>query len=63
MIQCAICQKQIEDEDGTAKVIFNADPFWDIKRFELNVCKHCSAQLIVAITSMSYTIRPKKVKE
>ena len=63
MTQCAICQKQIEDEGGTAKVIFNADPFWDIKGFELNVCKHCSAQLIVAITSMSYAIRPKGGEE
>lgn len=63
MTQCAICQKQIEDEDGTAKVIFNADPFWDIKKFELNVCKHCSVQLIVAITSMSYAIKPKGDEE
>ena len=63
MTQCAICQKQIEDEDGTAKVTFNADPFWNIEKFELDICKHCSTQLIVALTSMSYAVRPKEVKE
>ena len=60
---CTLCQKKIEDDEGTAKIIFNADPFWNVERSEHDLCAECAKRLAVRLITMRYESLSKNGQE